>query len=285
MTPRASAGIVPHEGLFRGSDLQITTVEDVVSQVQAGGVLIVSEQHGNLIHSTNQNAALEALAKTGHCTVSVGLEFLSWKHQAAISDYFDGRLAEADFLKAVDWGGIPFANYRDQARFPRATGGRLLGLNAPKSLTSAIAKSGIANLSLQDLADMPPAFELGTQAYRERFEVVMGTHIPPSSMDRYFEAQSTWDETMSWRSAEFLKVNPNHCLAIIVGDFHAAWDGGLPGRLRARGISNVTVISQAETEGLSDSEVSYELGPHPRYGFRGDAIWLSESSPVTNPAP
>ena len=281
----APAQVPPRQGLFRGADLQFSSIDNAVSQVQAGGVLVVSEQHGNQLHYTNQKTALAALAKTGRCKVSVGLEFLSWKYQTSISDYFDGLLSEADFLTAVDWRGIPFSNYRDQARFPLSYGGRLIGLNAPKSLTSAIAKSGIAQLSPQDQADMPPAFELGTQAYRERFEMVMGTHIPPSAVDRYFEAQSTWDESMAWQSVEFLKNNPKHCLVIVVGDFHAAWDGGLPGRLRARGIPNVTVISQLETRDLTDAEISDELGPHPKYGVRADAIWLTQSPPDQPTAP
>lgn len=274
-------GQLPREGFFSGATLNVSSIDDVVKGVRPGGVLIVSEQHGNQKHYAHQKLALVALAKTNLCTVSVGLEFLTWNHQKDISDYFNGILGEADFLKNVEWGGNPFADYRDQALFARTAGGTLLGINAPKILTSAISKKGIAGLTAEELALMPPNFELGTPDYRERFDAVMGNHVPPSALDRYFAAQSTWDESMAWQAEEFLRQNPTHCLAIIVGDFHAAWGGGLPQRLRARGVANVTVVSQIETEGMTEEDLSTELGPHPRYGSRADALWLSQTPSAT----
>lgn len=294
-SPRVSSGVgdssrtggiiqtekLPREGFFEGSSLKILSLDDVVARVKPGGVLIISEQHGNQKHYAHQKLALEALAKTANCTVSVGLEFLSWNHQDVIDQYFDGKLIEQEFLKQVEWGGNPFADYRDQALSPKLTAGRLVGINAPKKLTSSIAKSGIENLSSDEVKDMPPLFELGTAVYRERFEVVMGQHVPPNALDRYFAAQSVWDDSMAWQAKEFLNRNPAHCLAVIVGDFHAAWGGGLPDRMSKRGISNVTVISQIETRDLSENELSSELGPHPKYGVRADGVWLSEASQAT----
>ncbi len=272
-------GTLPREGFFNGATLKTSDVDSVVSHVQPGGVLIISEQHGNQKHYAHQKLALQALAKTTRCVVSVGLEFLAWTHQSAIADYFHGTLSETDFLKAAEWGGNPFVDYRDQALFPRSTGGELIGINAPKVLTSTISKKGLASLTpeLNDL--MPPVFELGSQAYRERFNSIMGGHVPAAALDRYFAAQSVWDDSMAWQSAEFLRSNPSHCLVVIVGDFHAAWGGGLPARLAARGLLNITVISQVETFDLSEVELSAELGPHPRFGSRADALWLSRTIP------
>ncbi|CAN5638121.1 hypothetical protein BH10BDE1_BH10BDE1_11070 [soil metagenome] len=278
-----TTGQLPREGFFDGVTLAASSIDKVASQVQAGGVLIVSEQHGNQKHYAHQKLALQALAKSGRCAVSVGLEFLAWNHQDAITKYFSGALSEADFLRSTEWGSNPWVDYKDQALFPKSTGGSLVGVNAVRSLTGAISKKGLANLAPEETALMPPNFELGTAAYRERFDIVMGGHVPPDAVDRYFAAQSTWDDTMAWQAAEFLKMNPSHCLAIIVGDFHAAWGGGLPQRLRARGVSSVTVISQVETRDLSEVELSAELGPHPNYGSRSDAIWLSLAPPDEPP--
>jgi uncharacterized iron-regulated protein len=279
-----TTGQLPREGFFDGATLAKADLDVVVSQVHAGGVLILSEQHGNQKHYIHQKLALQALAKTGQCTVSVGLEFLAWNHQDAISRYFSGTMTETDFLQAAEWGGNPWADYKDQALFPKSTGGSLLGVNALRSLTGAISKKGLSGLSPDEMALMPPNFELGTAAYRERFDAIMGGHVPAESVDRYFAAQSTWDETMAWKAVEFLTANPTNCLAIVVGDFHAAWGGGLPQRLRARGIANVTVISQVETRDLSEAELSSEFGPHPTYGARSDAIWLSQAPPEVAPA-
>lgn len=275
-----AASTVVREGLLSGASLQPSKIEDVVSAVRPGGVLVISEEHGNAQHYARQKEALQALHQAGRCTVSVGLEFIDWTHPEATSGFVAGTLAEADFLKAVGWGGNPFSDYRDQALFPRVSGGALLGVNAPRALSGAIAKKGVAGLSSDETELLPPAFTVGSLDYRERFEAIMGGgHIPAASMDRYFAAQSVWDDTMAWQAREFLDQNPTHCLAIIVGDFHAAWGGGLPDRLRARGIAQVVTISQFDTGALSDSEVSEQVGPHPKYGARADALWLS-SMPV-----
>lgn len=272
-------GQLPRVGLLEGGNLKSTTIESLVAKVAAGGVLVLGELHGNKTHYLRQKAALSALMASGRCTVSVGLEFLSWVHQSSVDDYFDGKLAEADFLKAAEWGGNPFADYRDQALFPRATGGRLIALNAPRILTGAISKRGIENLTAEELALMPPGFVLGRNDYRERFDAIMGGHVPAQALDRYFAAQSTWDETMAWQVADFLTSNPSHCVAVIVGDFHVNFGGGLPDRLRARGVKNVVTISQVDTFGLTEPELTAELGPHPNYGDRSDGIWLSSTDP------
>lgn len=272
---QAAAPGLTSDGLFDGTTLLPKSIEDVVSQVGPGGVLVLGELHGNQEHHARQRLAIQALAAHGGCTVSVGLEFLSWPNQDAVNEYFEGRLAEVDFLKQVGWGSDPFDNYREQALFPQSTGGRLLALNAPRSLTGAISKKGLDGLSPEELSLLPPGFQLGRADYRERFELVMGGHAPASVFERYFAAQSTWDDSMAWIAAEFLAKNPSHCLAIIVGDFHAQFGGGLPDRLLARGLKNVVTISQFDADALTPAEVQEELGPHPKYGPRGDAVWVS----------
>ncbi len=271
----ACAGLPLADALYDGSSLQPTALADVIKNVGPGSVLIVSEQHGNQKHYANQKAALRELQQGGRCTVSVGLEFLSYTDQTAITSYSKGSLAEADFLKAVGWGGNPFADYRDQAQFPSQTGGELLGINAPRSLTGTIAKKGLSALTPDEQRLMPPNFQMGRAEYRERFEQVMGGHIAADAMERYFAAQSVWDETMAWTSAEFLAAHPSHCLVIVVGDFHAQYGGGLPDRLRARGVQSVTVLSQIEGAGLTESELQDEAGPNQSYGPRADGVWVS----------
>lgn len=274
---RSSASVSTSE-LIDGATLSPVTLESVIQQVKPGGVFIISEQHGNLVHYEHQREALSALANMGRCTLSVGLEFLMWPYQQFNAPYLAGQISEADFLTNAKWPANPFADYRDQARFPKQTGGELVSINAPSELVKAISQNGIAALQPELKRLMPPSFELGSANYRERFDSVMAAHVPPAALNRYFEAQSVWDETMAWQILDFLNQHPTHCIAVIVGDFHAAWGGGLPDRLRARGAANVTVISQFDVTGLTPMEKATELGPHPQYGVRADAIWLNEAA-------
>ena len=81
---------------------------------------------------------------------------------------------------------------------------------------------------------------------------------------------------MAWRVAEFLRGHPDHVLFIVVGDFHASYFGGLPDRLRARGVDDILVISQVNAEDSSEDERRELIEPHPVYGPRADFVWSTE---------
>jgi uncharacterized iron-regulated protein len=123
-------------------------------------------------------------------------------------------------------------------------------------------------LTAEETALLPPNFELGNDHYYERFREVMKGHVPEEAIQNYFVAQSLWDETMAWKALESFQKHPRQTLMIIVGDFHVAWDGGLPHQLRRRGAQDLVVISQ--TRDLADVAI------HPKYGPRADFIWVSK---------
>jgi uncharacterized iron-regulated protein len=93
-------------------------------------------------------------------------------------------------------------------------------------------------------------------------------------MVNYFAAQSIWDDTMAWRAVEFLKLHPEQTLFIIVGEFHVQYGGGLPDRLRARGLKNVISLSLVNVDGMSADEEKVATEPTAD-GPRADFIWIS----------
>ncbi|MEK6624833.1 MAG: ChaN family lipoprotein, partial [Bdellovibrionota bacterium] len=221
---------------------------------------------------------LESLAKNNVSKISVGMEFLSFIGQSYIDQYLFDGLPEEQFLKSVQWSG-DFTAYRPLVLFPKNHRGETLGLNAPRTLTAKISKSGMSSLTEEEQALIPPDFQLGNQQYFERFKAVMtggGHELPPHVIARYFEAQSVWDETMAYVATNYLQNNPDSILVIIVGDFHAQYGGGLPDRLRARGAENIVTISQINLKDLSPSERLEEVLPHPKFGNRANFIWTSE---------
>ena len=95
-----------------------------------------------------------------------------------------------------------------------------------------------------------------------------GGHVPDSKLDNYFQAQSTWDETMAWQSLEFMKNHIDQVFVIIVGEFHVQYGGGLPASLNRRiqlmGLAdkiNVKTISQITTEGLTTDQITESILP------------------------
>lgn len=256
---------------------QKVTLEQAVSGVQTGGVVVLGEEHGTSVMPGQQLQVMQALRARG-LKVSVGMEFFEEQQQALVDSWRAGTLAETDFLKAINWGSLPFSSYRDQALFPLKEESTTIALNAPRELTGKIAKTGIVGLSAEDKAMLPPNFTLGNAAYFERFKNVMGGegHLPsPDAVKNYFEAQSTWDEVMAFNATRFLQTHPDQVLVIVVGEFHVQYGGGLPDRLKARGASQVTTFSLVNLNGLSDEDQRSAVEPDAKDGARADFVWTS----------
>ncbi len=262
-------------GYLSGAQLNPESLASVTSQIQPGTVLIVGEKHYNSKAQSAQLEVLKALRLKG-LTVSVGLEFISYMAQAPLDLFRQGQLSESDFIKQSEWGSTSFDGYRELAQFPLlAQGEQTRGINAPRQLTGKISKSGLLSLSPADTGLLPPGFQLGRASYRKRFDLVMAPHVPSKqAMDNYFAAQSVWDDTMAWQTAEFLSKNPNHVFVIIVGEFHVQYGGGLADRLKARGVSSILTLSQVDHSDYSDEELKNEVTPHPEFGPRADYLWI-----------
>jgi uncharacterized iron-regulated protein len=219
-------------GLYDGATGRALLLERALAAVRPGDVVIVSEEHNLVGHHENQLAVLRTL-RAMNLNVSVGMEFLYYPDQPLVDRFFRGEIDEEDFLRAIRWSGYPFDWYRPLVLFPRQAAGQALALNAPAQLTRALAQRGLAGLSDEERALLPPEFQVGNAQYFERFTAALRQHgsLPDVALRFYFEAQSAWDDTMAWRAREFLRANPAQVLVIIVGDFHASYGGGLPDRL------------------------------------------------------
>ncbi|MES2803392.1 MAG: ChaN family lipoprotein [Bdellovibrionota bacterium] len=264
--------------IFDGSTNTQIELNQVLEQIKPGQILVIGELHGLKPIHDQQMGILQALRERGH-KVAVGMEFFNYTDQALINEFRAGSLSEVEFKKAIGWGSTDFNLYSPQLLFGEAG----LGINIPRAVTSQISKNGIASLTPEQQLLMPPNFTLGNEAYKRRFFEVMGGHVSPEKFINYFAAQSVWDETMAWQALNFVKVNPDYTYVIIVGEFHVAYGGGLPDRLRARlfesNICNtvqVKTISQVYTEGLTPEEVQKEIAPSELDGARADFIFLSK---------
>jgi uncharacterized iron-regulated protein len=267
--------LTAHADLVDGRTLEPTSMDAVVNSLQQSSVLIVSELHGLQPHHDNQIFALTKLGEK-FSNVSLGMEFFDRDKQEVVNRYLGGDLGEEEFLNEVHWMGPEFTKYKTQVLFPVFHQGTTLGLNASRLLTTKVARNGIEALSEMDKAQLPPQFQMGNDGYFQRFKGMMDGHLPPSSkIENYFQAQSIWDDTMAWTAKEFLDANPTHVLMIIVGDFHASHGGGLPDRLRARGVQNVVTISQVDFSDQTPEQQEEMINPTGKWGPRADFVWIS----------
>jgi uncharacterized iron-regulated protein len=263
-------------GIFRGNDLQETTLSESLSQVTPGSIVVIGENHGFKEHQRQQIEVMSELRRQGR-KVAVGMEFFTYTEQAYLDSYQHGSLSEAGFLAAIKWKSPSFEYYRDQTLFPNlAEGASTVALNAPRTITGKVAKTGLVSLTDEEKALLPPQFSLGRDSYKERFLAMM-PHLPnPESGERYFAAQSIWDDTMAWRATEYIKTHPEQVMVIVVGEFHVAYGGGLPDRIHQRAPQiPVKTISQINTFGLSDSEITEQITPSVKEGPRGNLLILA----------
>ncbi len=262
-------------GLYSSRTQQWVVLDQALSEVKPGSVVIIGENHGLRAHQTQQIAILQILDYK-KLNVSVGMEFFSYPDQALVNQYRAGTLDEESFLKAAHWGTLDFSYYRGQVNFPmKSKGGMTVALNAPRALTGKIAKTGLSSLTPEELNILPPDFTLGRDSYKTRFIENVPHKMPEEAMNRMFAAQSAWDDTMAWQAQKFLKAHPTQVLVIIVGEFHSQYGGGLPDRLRARGVSSVLTFSQINTAEYADDQLTELIAPSLRDGARADYLWLA----------
>ncbi len=270
-----------------GKSLQPVLTSQIIQNIQPGSVLILGENHGLAAHRDQHLVLLQLLRDRG-LKVSVGMEFINYPDQIFLNQYLSHEVDDEQFLKLVDWKGFPFEFYKQQILFPNFLNGeKTLGLNIPRLITSKIAKTGLESLTVGERNLLPTDFKIGRDSYKQRFANTI--HVPPGPvLDRYFVAQSAWDDTMAFQSVNFLNANPDQVLVIVVGEFHAQYGGGLADRILARKPgTSVTALSQIWAVGISengsevvltDEEIQALIQPSKTEGPRGDFIWISKPS-------
>ncbi len=249
------------------------SMDSIISAVKPGGTLFLGELHGFKDVADGQVQILEALRNRGH-KVDVAFEFFPYTKQTEVDQFVQGLIPEVDFLASIGWGkGLDFGFYRAQALFSRHLAGeRTLAINAPRSLTGAVAKRGLVGLTDEEKSLLPPDLELGRAEYFDRFRELMGGHADEKTLVRYFEAQSVWDDTMAWQLTGHRSGNTK---VVVVGEFHVQYGGGLPHRLSVRNPqAEIVTIGFLNIHDLTAEELRSQLRPHQNWGSRENFICL-----------
>lgn len=267
----------PEPLLLKGDGATQVSLEESLQGIAPGTILVLGEMHGTEVHQEYQMRILRHLRDRG-LKVSVGMEFISYTHQAHLDAYRFGMMTESDFLKSISWGsGFDYRFYRDQILFPKVESETTLALNLPRSISSQIAKGGLSSLSPEQASRLPPRLDRGNEGYFRRFVEAMGGHFPSEeAKENYFMAQCSWDDTMAWKATEFIRDNPEQVLVIIVGEFHVQYGGGLPDRLKVWGAPTVKTVSMINLTGLTGPEKELAVLPSTEDGPRADVLWISE---------
>jgi len=281
-----------------GGDAEVSTEPDATSLVRAAdralpaivapAVVYVGEVHDQYGDHINQLAVISALRER-NLNVAVGLEMIQTPFQAPLDRYIEGALDLESMLAITEYFDrwrydprlyAPIFEYARQHRLP------LLALNAPRELTDRVSEVGIAGLTPEERAALPTELTPLAPEYRALLEQVFGEHgtAGDASLDRFIDVQTTWDEVMGRKSAEFLQANPDHVLVVLAGVQHVAHGHGIPARVEnASGLTGTIVLTENERERLpGGGDVYLETTDEslPDAGRLGVYIETTEAGPV-----
>lgn len=273
------------EGIWDTRHQRWLTLQEFAQVTRAGEILVFGEEHATLDnskdpatvrHHANHLRLMQALrAAVPARPVSVGMEFLAYPLQESVDLFRQGRLSESEFVDAVGWASTPIDIYGPKVLFNG--GGRTHALNIPRAISSQVARLGPEGLTPEQRELLPPRWDWGSTTYFERFRDAIKDHAPPDAIDRYFWAQSLWDDTMAWKAIEARNAQPEGILVIIVGAFHVEFGDGLPAELRKALPEAVRTILQVEVPDWSPETLTEATAPDPTFGEHADYLWVSHN--------
>lgn len=287
-TAGAQEPLPAHERIWDTKNQIWLSVEHLPTTIAPGDTLVLGEIHGfpgdeedpvNLQHHSNQTRLLQSLSQRVLAEgrkLNVGMEFLFYTHQSIADRWLADELDDDQFINESDWGSSPLFFYRSQMREPIVSGGRLLALNIPRSVSSTVARHGPQGLSEEQMKLLPPIWERGVDPYFERIKEHLSDHGPGIDLEKYFMAMSLWDDTMAWNSTRAPLGQDN--LVIVVGETHVLYGHGLPARLQRYGAPQVKTMVQRHVETWTDESLQSVIAPHSKYGETADFIWVFSTS-------
>lgn len=246
----------------------------LVARALASEVVYVGERHDRPEDHAVQYALLRALHGQDS-SLAIGMEMFQVPFQEPLDRWSAGEIDEAVLRRDTEYDtrwGYDFGLYRPLLEFARSRGLEVVALNAPRELAFAVAKSGVDGLS-EDMAGMLPTLDLDDAEHRALFDEEFDAeqHEVTEGIDRYYQAQLVWDETMGSRVARTLeRADGPSRMIVFAGRVHVKRGLGVPRRGARRGAEPFVVVMP-----VTDKELKAEL-KRPPEARSADFLWVIE---------
>ena len=251
--PEEPADTALVEGVdYRAYDRWGNTVSlpSVVQAVAADEVLLVGEEHDDMVGHRLEARLLDALADelsrpaTGR-TLVVSLEMFERDVQYILDEYLAGLISEDHFLRSSRPWDHYGSRYRPLVEAARLRGLPVVAANAPRRYVSRVTEHGPE--SLMELSDegrrfLPPLPYPGPSTlYREQWDAIMaeamagyegeegrGYSVNPNAI----QSQALWDASMGHAVTQALVEHLNGFVVHFAGSFHVERGTGIPERIQ-----------------------------------------------------
>jgi uncharacterized iron-regulated protein len=240
---------------------------DVARRLRDTRILLIGELHTNKETHRVQRQVIEELHRAGR-RVIIGLEMYPYTEQAPLDRWSRGAaggpapMSEEAFIKESEWylhWGYHWGYYRDIFLFARDHGLRMVGVNAPREVISAVRKKGLRNLAPEEARQIPPDIDTDNAEHLTLFKAFLGggdaTHggaggaSEPAWKDM-LAAQAAWDATMAfhavkaWREAK----DERAIVVVLVGSGHVAYGLGIERQARRAFDGEVSTLIPLEVK-------------------------------------
>jgi uncharacterized iron-regulated protein len=227
------AGMMLRNDVFRISDKNIITFNDMMEDLKKADIIFIGEVHDIPEHHRMELEIIRAFQES-RTPLAIGLEMFRNDSQKDLDSWVRGASSLAQFLPVYyDNWQRPWPEYRDIFTYAREHRIPLIGLNIPDALSETVARHGFASLDANQKKQLPPGISCDADpAYREFIRKAYADHhqVPDKKFLYFCEAQLVWDKAMAWRLIEYLKQDPGRTVVVLAGVGHA-WKRGIPGQV------------------------------------------------------
>ena len=233
------------------------TKKELFKNLYGSRIVYVGEMHTNMEDHQVQLEVLKALVQRFPGKIAVGMEMFQTPSQAKLDQWSRGKLSEKEFRKIwyKNWDQR-YDYYRELLRFVQENKIPLIGLNAPKSLVTAVMQKGLEGLPEESRKAIPELDE-SNPYHRQSMAAVFGGHgHGTTGFERFYRTMLIWDETMALTLSDYLSKPENSEMKMVVfaGGFHVQYGFGIPRRVFKRLPEPYTVILPHVTEIPSDRQ-------------------------------
>lgn len=217
---------------------EVITPAELPKRLAGARLVLVGESHTDMDYHRCELRVLQGLADAGR-PVMVGLEMYPYPEQRFLDDWVNGRLTEEGFLQASRWyenWGYNWLYYRDLFLFAREHKLRMVALNAPRDVVTAVRKKGFKNLTPEEAAHIPTDIDTSSPEHRVLFKSYfegggdpLHSGMTDQQWDAMIAAQSTWDATMAFHAVQALQepAGRDAVMVVLVGSGHVVYGLGI----------------------------------------------------------
>jgi uncharacterized iron-regulated protein len=226
---------------------------EVMASAARSRIVLLGELHDRADHHRWQLQTVAALA--ARRPVVLGFEMFPRRTQGVLDRWVAGELDDGALLRESDWPrvwGFRASLYLPLFEFARLNRVPMRGLNVDRALVSRVGRDGWAAVPAAEregISDPAPP----VHAYRAMLAEAMAAHGPEAagsdaSLQRFVEAQLTWDRALAEGLVEATRANPRALVVGIMGTGHLEHGYGVPHQLAALGEHDVTVLLPWDTD-------------------------------------